>query len=205
MGFEITHVVGGLGRIGHRAGAFCVVVLLVSCGGSGSGSPVSPTAGSGPRLLQQGGFSLNAPQDDGGLFFALTTITDPAAGRWEATVNWTFETNTMWMWVANGVCTADQFSRDECPFEASCPCQFTIRSETATPKPRVLTIPNAPGGARTLIVMNLGPREESGTYSVTLTSSSMISGEGAPASSTSSGSASAVSIGRKSVRREHAR
>src|SRR2546426_1452002 len=147
MGFDITHVLRSLGRIGPRAGALCAVVLLVSCGGGGSGSPASPTPAPVPRLLQQGGFTLNAPQGDGA-FFALTTVTDPAAGRWEATVNWTFETNTVWMWVANGVCTTEQFSKPECPFQASCACQFTIRSETATPKPRVLTIPNAPGGAR---------------------------------------------------------
>lgn len=188
------------GRIGSRVGALCVVVLLVSCGGGGSSSSPTPVAPS-PRLLQSGPFSLKAPQSDGA-FFALTTVTDPAAGRWEATVDWTFATNTVWMWVANGVCTVEQFSKPECPFEASCPCQFTIRSETATPKPRVLTIPNAPGGTRTLIVMNLGPREESVIYSVTLTSSSVVSGEGAPPSSTRAGFASAVSTGRKSVRRD---
>ena len=46
-----------------------------------------------------------------------------------------------------------------------------IRSETAVPKPRLLTIPNVQGGARTLIVANLGPSEENGSYRVTLTAS----------------------------------
>jgi len=149
---------------------------VVSCGGGESGgNPVSSTQVSAPRLLQQGNFSLPAPDEDGA-FFAQTAITDPSAGLWEATVDWAIATNTLWMWVANGTCTVEQFARPDCPFEVTCPCQFTIRSETATPKPRVLTIPNAPGGTRTLIVLNLGPREEEATYRVMLTPSSLLGG-----------------------------
>jgi len=99
-------------------------------------------------------------------------------------------------WVANGVCTAQQFARDDCPFEATCPCQFTIRSEVATPKPRVLTIPNAPGGTRTLIVVNLGPKEETATYRVMLTPGSTASSVAALSSSSAG-----VSTGLKHLRK----
>jgi hypothetical protein len=128
-------------------------------------------------------------------------VTDPAVGRWEATVDWTFATNTVWMWVSNGACTAEQFALPACPFDAACPCQFTIRSEVATPKPRVLTIPTAPGGMRSLFIANLGPREESGTYSITLTPSTILSDQVAPGSSAGQGKASTFSTGVKSFRR----
>ena len=85
--------------------------------------------------------------------------------------DWLRDTDTLWVWIADGVCTVDQFALPECPSEPSCPCRFVIRSETATPKPRVLTINEAPGGTRTLIVANLGPREETVQYRVTLLSS----------------------------------
>ena len=170
-----------------------MVLLVASCGGGGSnGNPVSSTpVATTPRLVTQGNFTLAAPDEDA-IYFGLVPITDASSGLWEATVDWAIATNTLWIWVANGVCTVDQFARPECPFEATCPCQFTIRSETATPKPRVLTIPNAPGGTRTLIVMNLGPREEAGTYRVMLTPSNVVA-----ASTSTTSSAAPMTTGRK--------
>ena len=139
--------------------------------------------------------NLSAPQGEN-VFFALASITDNATGRWEANVDWTDPANQLWMWVANGVCTTQQFARDDCPLEATCPCQFAVRSETATPKPRVLTIPNAGGGTRTLIVVNLGPKEDTATYRVTLTPGGSASSVAA-VSATESG----VSTGRKTIRK----
>lgn len=151
-------------------------------------------------MLQQGSIALSAPTADS-VFFALTTVTDPVAGRWETTVDWTNEANTLWMWVADGVCTVEQFAKPECPDEVTCPCRFAIRSETATPKPRVLSIPGAAGGTRTLIVANLGPREENAQYRVMLTPSGIQTGESAPTRVSTAGSLSGVSIGRKTAMR----
>lgn len=161
--------------------ALYMLIVLVSCGDSPDRNPVSPTpapAPAAPRLLQQGNLALAAPTDDS-VYFALASITDAASGRWEATVDWGDAANTLWMWVADGACTVDQFARDDCPFEATCPCRFAIRSETGTPKPRVLTIPGASGGTRTLIVANLGPGEETAQYRVTLLSSGVAAGASA--------------------------
>src|SRR5262245_41929853 len=187
--------------------AIATMLVVAACGGDGGSSspttPSSPTpvtpvpapAPPSPRLVQQGTMSLSAPQGES-VYFALAAITDNASGRWEATVDWTDPANELWMWVANGVCTAQQFARDDCPFEATCPCQFAVRSETAAPKPRVLTIPNAGGGTRTLVVVNLGPKEETATYRVTLTPGGSASSVAA-VSATSSG----VSTGRKNIRK----
>jgi len=147
-------------------------VVLVSCGGDGSEgdsktsitSPAPPTT----QLIQQGNFTLSAPTGDA-YFFGLTEITTTSAGTWETTVDWTFPTNTLHIYVATGSCTPTQFATEDCPSGATCPCQFAIRSEVATPKPRVLTLANAAPGTRTLIILNLGPEAESGNYAVRLT------------------------------------
>ena len=186
----------------HIALAIGTLIVVAACGGdNNSNSPAAPTTvtpapapAPTPRLVQQGTMNLSAPKDDT-VHFSLASITDNASGRWETTVDWTDPANELWMWVANGVCTTQQFARDDCPFEATCPCQFTIRSEVATPKPRVLTIPNAPGGTRTLIVVNLGPKEETATYRVMLTPGSTASSVAALSSS-----GSGVSTGLKHMR-----
>jgi len=174
--------------------ALCGLVVLTSCGDGSDGNPTSPTPTTpAPRLLQQGDLALRAPTADS-FYFALTTIADAGPGRWEATVDWAREANTLWMWVADGACTVDQFARADCPFEATCPCRFAVRSEAASPKPRVLSIPGAAGGMRTLIVANLGPSEETAQYRVTLTSGGIATSARTGAAATDAGSG--VSIGR---------
>jgi hypothetical protein len=153
-------------------------------------------------VLQQGSFALSAPTDDS-FYFALAPVTDSVAGLWEANVDWAINTNIVWMWVADGVCTVEQFAQPECPDEPTCPCRFAIRSETATPKPRVLTIPNAPGGTRTLIVANLGPREEAVQYRVTLLPTNRVSAHTELPSSMPESSGSRVSTGHKALTRRH--
>ena len=160
----------------QSAALWCFVgalLCLTGCGdgaddGPGSPTPIPPA----PRLVQQGSFALAAPDGDS-VHFAVAPIPESSGGLWEATVDWGSGTNTLWMWVTNGVCTAEQFAKPECPFEAACQCDLTVRSESATPKPRLLAIPNAPAATRTLIVANLGPREETVTYRVMLTSTSL--------------------------------
>jgi hypothetical protein len=155
--------------------AVFTTIVLVACGGSDT-NPVSPTVPAtpapppAPRLIRQGSVPMDAPTDDAFHFF-LIPITDAASGRWDATVDWSDEANTLWVWVADGVCSVDQFASDTCPFDAACPCRFVSRSESAKPKPRALTIPAAAGGTRTLIFANLGPGAETVQYRVTLTAS----------------------------------
>lgn len=178
-----------------RTGLTLYLVCAVACGG-GNAPPTSPTpAAPTTRVITQGSFSLDAPTADGA-FFGLVPITDQAAGTWEATVDWTLATNTLFMYVATGFCTAEQFASPACPDDATCPCQFAVRSEVATPKPRILAIPNAPGGTRTLIVLNLGPREESISYTARLTSAAQSTG-GAAATDGQSNALPSVFTARK--------
>ena len=188
--------------------AVFATIVLVACGGSETNLvsptvPVSPAPPPAPRLIQQGSVPMGAPTDDSYHFF-VAPITDGASGRWDATVDWSNEANTLWIWVADGVCTVAQFSSEACPLDAACPCRFVSRSETATPKPRVLTIPGAAGGTRTLIVANLGPGAETVQYRVTLTGSTAATTGSAQTASVAAatGSDAPVSTARKRLERK---
>ena len=179
-----------------KVSVIALAVAIAACGG-GSGSPSSPTTpfSTVARVVQTGTFDLDAPRT-GIFFFDLVTVTDPSRGKWEATVDWQSANNTLWMWVADGVCTADQFENSACPSSAACPCKFSVVSQVATPKPRVLTIENASGGTRTLIVGNLGPSGEQAQYRVTLSGSGLQTTDG----STRGGGQAIVSSGSKDIR-----
>jgi hypothetical protein len=172
-----TGAVGCAAGFGRRmlVGAVAVACLGVGAGCGGGGESVGPSPLPTTRVVVEGAFRLAAPVDDG-VFFTTIPVTDSATGNWRATVDWTHGSNTLWVWVANGTCAVEQFAAPECPFESSCACQFLVRSETGTPKPRVLTVANAAGGTRTLIIANLGPEEESGSYQITLQSAAALAG-----------------------------
>jgi hypothetical protein len=175
---RVTRAARGLSTL---AIAVSAGVWLASCGGGGGGgTPVTPTATPTPgpvrTVVAQGSYSLSAPEADGTTFFRRTRFETTRVGAFEVTVDWTYASNTVWMYLADGECTADQFASDECP-GTSCPCRFVVESEVDVPKPRVLTVPNAAAGVRTLIVWNLGPQEEACTYQAVLISS--VAGVGA--------------------------
>jgi hypothetical protein len=75
-----------------------------------------------------------------------------------------------------------------------------VRSEVATPKLRVLTVTNPASTTRTLIVMNLGPREETASYIVRLTPNSTTSATDGAAAGAQTSAVSHIVTGRKSIR-----
>lgn len=115
------------------------------------------------------------------------------------TVNWTYATNSVWMYIAEGDCTRDKFDNLDCPGGPTCECQFSVVSERDSPKPRVLTVTNASAGTRTLIVWNCGPQEESISYQAVLTTNAV----GSTAADTSA--AVATEGDRRLRRRFHSR
>jgi hypothetical protein len=141
-----------------------LAVLLPSCGGSSSSpstpSTPAPTPTPAPvrRVLFQGSESLGVLQ------LRVIPFTTTAAVTLDITVDWTFATNLVAVYLAQGNCTFDQFVANQ--------CNLRIASETATPKPKVLTVPDAAAGAYTFFVGNVGPTEESVSFQVGLTSAS---------------------------------
>ncbi len=167
--------------LGREARA-CALVLslgwLAACGGGGNGvtnpGPVATLTPAPVRsVVAQGNFTISAPDRDF-TYFIRRVITTVSSGALETTVDWTHASNTVWMYLAEGECTVDQFASDACPGPA-CACRFSVTSEQATPKPRVLSVPNASAGTRALIVWNHGPRSESGSYQAVLTTTGAAS------------------------------
>jgi hypothetical protein len=144
-----------------------------SCGGEEARTPTGPVvtrtpAGSARTVVAQGGFSVYAPGNDL-TSFLYSQFTTNQTGDLEATIDWTDASDELWMYIAEGACTADQFETDACP-GPECPCKFSASSEEAIPKPRVLKIASAGPGTRTLIIWSLRPKPDAVSYQVVLTS-----------------------------------
>lgn len=189
----------GTALFGRAWRAGCVAAALggtAACGGGGSSStnptPVpTPTPAPVRSVVTDGSFSLSAPDDEFS-YFARRAVVTSIAGRLEATIDWTYPTNTVWMYIAEGACTAEQFSNVDCP-GATCECQFSVISQESGPKPRVLSVPNASPGTRTLIVWNRGPQDEGVSFQVTLTTG----GTSSTGVTASRAGATGVEVGRK--------
>jgi len=79
----------------------------------------------------------------------------------DITVDWTYADSTVWVRLGQGKC-------DEQVLQAG-QCQWLIQSQVSTPKPRVLTLPNAAAGQYTLYIYNGVKQPESVSYLVALT------------------------------------
>jgi hypothetical protein len=119
-------------------------------------APVRTVVGTGSEAV-----SLN--------HFIMVPFTILGAGTLDATVDWTFPSDRLFMYIAQASCTVEQFAADVCPDDAACACRFAVRSESTFNKPRILTLANAPAGPYTLIVWNLGPKDESISFAISVT------------------------------------
>ena len=108
------------------------------------------------------------------LHLASVPFTTETTGTIGATVDWTFGTNDVDVYLTRGTdpCTIDQFNTNRCPFLGL--------AESLTAKPEQLSVPNLAAGPYTVYVGNFGPTDESISIQITLTST-----PGASAASTS--------------------
>lgn len=141
------------------------VVALSACGTSPTepkiASPPPPPA-SVKTVVMEGSIASLPVDYVAGQYFSTT-----AAGTIDVTVDWTFTENTIYVWLAKGKCTFEQFDAGA--------CEYATTSFASRPKPRVLSVPGAAAGTYTLIIGNLGPRDEATSYQVVLTSASAAS------------------------------
>jgi hypothetical protein len=149
--------------IAGRAGLAlaCAILVMPACGG-GSDTPNTPTPVTtppppppAPTVVRQGAGPI--PAETVGFVDFTTTL----PGRLDVTVDWTFATNDVDIFIVRGSCTDDQLRNDTCPFLAM------ATSETA--KPERLSVPNAAAGLYTLYVANFGSSDESVAFQAVLT------------------------------------
>jgi hypothetical protein len=144
---------------------------LPGCGGgSSTTAPVPPPTVPPPpvtTLIEEGNFS--------GLEARVLTAVPfdtVATGTIEATVDWTFATDNVEVYLVRGTCTVDQFNNLTCPFVAF--------SESPTAKPERIRATNQAPGSFNLYIGNRGPAEEAVSFQIFLTTG----GSGASATTT---------------------
>ncbi|PYQ40706.1 MAG: hypothetical protein DMF77_17785 [Acidobacteria bacterium] len=100
---------------------------------------------------------------------APVVFTTTAAGSVGITVDWTFATNDVDIFLARGSepCTLQTFNDRSCGFIAT--------EESFSMKPEKLTIPSLAAGTYSLYIANFGDTDESVAWQVTLTSTSASS------------------------------
>ena len=152
-----------------RAAASALLLALVLAGcGSDSASPTAPTpvptlAPAPTRsLIAEGGIPTLSPR-----FIGDAPFTTPTTGDLEIRVQWKSAANHIIVYVAKGGCAFEKLVADKCNIVAA--------SEGMTPKPRVLTVPGAAAANYVLWIGNVGPREDSPTYKVFLTTGGSVS------------------------------
>jgi len=126
-------------------------VSLPSCGGGSSGPSALPTPRPTPTPCTQTevGIATGAVPAESVAGVDFTTM---AAGRIDITLDWTFPTSPIGMYL---------FRANTCDFAQFNSCPFLIRSDPTAVKPRRASAENAPAGDYELIVVNFAERDES--------------------------------------------
>jgi hypothetical protein len=145
-------------RVGRSTAGALFVLGLAGCGGDSPTAPstATPTAPPAPvaSVLMQGSLSNMDPR----VLFTVGTFNTTAAGKLDVTVDWTFATNDVDVYVARGTCSLEQVNNRTCP--------FVTLSESTTAKPEKLTVSSLDPGTYSLMIGNLGPTAESASYQV---------------------------------------
>ena len=130
------------------------------CGGSNSPTHVpavtTPPAPVSTVLAEGSGTNLGA-----NIVLGLDPFTTNANGTVDVTVDWTFVTNNVQIYLADGQCSAEQFN--------SYDCVFAGRSESLTAKPERLQLTNLRAGTYSLLIYNGGPTVESVSFQIVFT------------------------------------
>ena len=116
----------------------------------------TPTPG-GTDVIGEGGGSIGVRR------LRPFPFTTTATGTIGVTVDWTFATNDVDIYLARGTnpCTVERFNADT--------CSFLGFSTSMSVKPETLSVPSLAAGPYTTYVGNRGPTPESIRYQVTLT------------------------------------
>ena len=158
-----------------RTVAILATALATTLGGCGGGSspaaprPVpTPTPAPVTALLSEGSQSGLAEH-----FLLLVPFHTGSFGSIRASVDWTFAASTIHIFISPGRCTVDEINSGS--------CRFVAVSQTATPKPRVVTATGQPAGDYTLYIGNAAGAEESVSWQVFLTSTASSTAAAPPA------------------------
>jgi len=142
-----------------------LAVGLPGCGGNTGPDPPpppTPTPAPAPFVIFQSAFPPLTPGDG-----ASGDFTIPAAGTVRATMDWTFPSNRMFIFVFSGL-TCDDFGTFLVTGAAP-GCTVLGQDVDPNTKPASLSFTVAAGQGARVFVFNGGPTNESGVVQITLT------------------------------------
>ena len=161
--------------------ALALALMIPACGGgSSSSTPVTTTTTTVPCVQT---VIRNDTGTIGARTFASIAFTFNATARLDVIADWTNATSPIGVYVTSGSCTLDQFNART--------CNFVIRSEPSTVKPRKVTAPNVAAGTYALSLANFADQDES--VATQVISSSATCAPLSAAAPTAQGSAPTVS------------
>lgn len=168
--------------------------LLPACGGSTGPDDIRPTPSPTPVPCTQTVVSA----DQGGVgsrTYALLNFTTTVVGRLDVTADWTIASSPIGLFVvaANTCNTVEQLNARS--------CNFLLRSEPSTIKPRKVSVPNFAAGSYHLVIANFAEVDESVAYQVVLSQGSCAALTAAAQVSGTAGDGSAAGVVRGLVRR----
>jgi len=143
------------------AAVLFAVALFPACGGSSNSPTPLPSAAPTPpptvqTVVASGTGSVPAR------VLVLVPFATAAAGTLDVTVDWTFASNDVHIYLMTGSCASvDQFNARQ--------CTVAVFSESALLKPERISIAGATAGGYTLGIGNVGPGDESVSFQVVLT------------------------------------
>jgi hypothetical protein len=122
-------------------------------------------------------------------------FTTTAVGRLDVTADWTIASSPIGLFVvpANSCSTVEQLNARS--------CNFLLRSEPSTIKPRKVSVPNFAAGSYNLVIANFADVDESVAYQVVLSQGSCAALTAASAVSAVAGEGSAAGVVRGLFRR----
>ena len=143
--------------------ALALAALLPACGSDSSPTTTTPTTTQPPCtqtvVLQQSVTGL------GSFIVVYLPLTTATTGRLDVTLDWTFASTPIAMYLVRGACSIDELNART--------CDFVMRLEaTATPKPHRLSASNVAAGRFDLIIGNAGDEEEAVSAQVVVSSAS---------------------------------
>ena len=136
------------------------VSVLPGCGSSTTPTPIPTPAPTPPPPIVETIVSSGSGTVPNRVL-AFIPFTTSAAGRIDVTVDWTFATNDVHVYLVRGDCTFEQFVARQ--------CTIVTFSESTIAKPERLTAPGSSAGNYLLLIGNAGPADESVAFQVVLT------------------------------------
>jgi len=153
------------------AAGLALALTLGACGGGKSNCGTNPTGPGCPTTTTTTTLPAQTRTIIGtgsctdvgvNVLCSFDPFTTTQRGDLDVTVDWTFPEDVIQVLVSKGSCTLDQINASQCTFISS-------NQESATPKPRVVTIKGVAAGTYQLYVGNRGPKTESFSAQVGLT------------------------------------